>query len=406
MKRLLLAVTLSLTLLLAAVPVYADTVYVVQPGDTLSQIAVKTGISMQAIIAANGLTNPNLLFAGQRLVIPPTSYVPPASTPAAAALPAALPAVAPGATQGTYKVMAGDTLYKVSRLYGVTLQELAAANHMANYYVYVNQVLVIPVHGAPTATPTATPAPAAAAVVAPPSFSSRGVNGDYLVFENPVVGPDDTIWFDFQVTNTGGRLDYAVLSIHSDSGINGKSWTNDHLNGGQVLTWRDHISIDQPGNFLFYLAVCYDSKDACLSNQATWERLSKDVLVSVTLPGPWTGYNSRGVVGNAFFVEGVNHYTGDPIWFDFQVVNTNNGDVNYSVLSALVDGVAAGQSWTNSHLTGSQVLAWRDHIDHLGNGTYAFFLAICYSGKDQCMSNQGLWERLSNNVYVTVTDHP
>jgi murein DD-endopeptidase MepM/ murein hydrolase activator NlpD len=45
--------------------------YVVQAGDSLGSIANRYGISLQAVVNANGLTNPDLLSAGQVLVIPP-----------------------------------------------------------------------------------------------------------------------------------------------------------------------------------------------------------------------------------------------------------------------------------------------------------------------------------------------
>ncbi len=63
-------------LLLASVqPAYAqDTpsgpVYVVQLGDTLNVIAVKFGVTVDELIRANNLENPNMLSAGQELVIP------------------------------------------------------------------------------------------------------------------------------------------------------------------------------------------------------------------------------------------------------------------------------------------------------------------------------------------------
>ncbi len=44
--------------------------YTVQPGDTLSAIAARFGSSVQAIAAANGIANPNLIFVGQALTIP------------------------------------------------------------------------------------------------------------------------------------------------------------------------------------------------------------------------------------------------------------------------------------------------------------------------------------------------
>ncbi|MCX7622151.1 MAG: LysM domain-containing protein [Thermomicrobium sp.] len=44
--------------------------YVVQPGDTLYSIAVRFGVSLEALIEANGIEDPNRLQAGQVLVIP------------------------------------------------------------------------------------------------------------------------------------------------------------------------------------------------------------------------------------------------------------------------------------------------------------------------------------------------
>ncbi len=71
-----LASTLAVLLLMAASPMSAappaqnDEVYVVQPGDTLSAIALRFGVTAADIAAANSLSNPNLIFVGQRLVIP------------------------------------------------------------------------------------------------------------------------------------------------------------------------------------------------------------------------------------------------------------------------------------------------------------------------------------------------
>ena len=45
-------------------------VYVAQAGDSLSAIAARFGVSVQAIMSANGLANPNLVNVGQVLVIP------------------------------------------------------------------------------------------------------------------------------------------------------------------------------------------------------------------------------------------------------------------------------------------------------------------------------------------------
>ena len=49
--------------------------YVVQPGDTLGTIAQRYGVSLEAVVSANTLVNPNLLDVGQNLTIPvPTPF--------------------------------------------------------------------------------------------------------------------------------------------------------------------------------------------------------------------------------------------------------------------------------------------------------------------------------------------
>ena len=45
-------------------------VYVVQPGDTLDSIARRFGTTANALMSANDLTNPNLIYVGQRLNVP------------------------------------------------------------------------------------------------------------------------------------------------------------------------------------------------------------------------------------------------------------------------------------------------------------------------------------------------
>lgn len=47
-------------------------IIIVQPGDTLSALAQKYGTTVQDLVDANGLTNPDHILVGQRLVVPPT----------------------------------------------------------------------------------------------------------------------------------------------------------------------------------------------------------------------------------------------------------------------------------------------------------------------------------------------
>jgi LysM repeat protein len=70
--------------------------YVVQPGDTLSGIAEEFGTTVEEILAANGLTDPNAIQVGQTLLIPSLLSAPlPLDATAAISATDALTATAP-----------------------------------------------------------------------------------------------------------------------------------------------------------------------------------------------------------------------------------------------------------------------------------------------------------------------
>lgn len=62
-------------------PTPTPVIYVVQTGDTLIDIAIRFGVSVQAIMDANGLTDSRLIRAGSRLIIPPPPRTTPPATP-------------------------------------------------------------------------------------------------------------------------------------------------------------------------------------------------------------------------------------------------------------------------------------------------------------------------------------
>ena len=57
--------------------------YDVAKGDTLQGISDKLGIAIAELAAANGITDPNKIQAGQRLTVPPPAPPPAATTTAA-----------------------------------------------------------------------------------------------------------------------------------------------------------------------------------------------------------------------------------------------------------------------------------------------------------------------------------
>jgi LysM repeat protein len=73
------------------------TTHVVQPGENLSQIAQRYGVSVEAIVQVNGLEDPSLIYRGQTLIIPAPGEVLPTATPRpATATPQPAPPTATG----------------------------------------------------------------------------------------------------------------------------------------------------------------------------------------------------------------------------------------------------------------------------------------------------------------------
>jgi LysM repeat protein len=72
----------------SARPTVTPSTYVVQSGDTLGVIAQRYNLTLEQLMAANALTDPNVLNVGQTLIIPGNGYVPP---PPPTGTPGALP---------------------------------------------------------------------------------------------------------------------------------------------------------------------------------------------------------------------------------------------------------------------------------------------------------------------------
>ena len=103
-------------------------VYVVKPGEWLSRIASKNGVSLNALLAVNGFQKSTVIHPGQVIKLPAgTTTVSTGSngSPKAASNQAASNTVAVG---GSYTVRAGDSLSLIASRAGVTLNALLAVN--------------------------------------------------------------------------------------------------------------------------------------------------------------------------------------------------------------------------------------------------------------------------------------
>jgi LysM repeat protein len=114
-------------------------VHIVRWGETMYSIARRYGTSVQAVLNANGLSNPNYIYAGQRLIIPgggggggsaPSTGGGGGSAPSGGSV---------------HVVQRGQTLYSIARWYGTSVSAIMNANGLSNpNFIWVGQRLTIP----------------------------------------------------------------------------------------------------------------------------------------------------------------------------------------------------------------------------------------------------------------------
>ncbi len=101
----------------------SGTTYIVQSGDTLSGIAQRFGTTYQTLASLNGITDSDLIYAGQTIKVPENDSV---------------------SSQSAYTVQSGDTLSEIAERYGTTTSALVSLNGISNPDVIcVGQVIRI-----------------------------------------------------------------------------------------------------------------------------------------------------------------------------------------------------------------------------------------------------------------------
>ena len=195
-----------LLLAVAAVPAMAlDQVHIVQRGETLAVIALHYNVPISVLASRNGFTNRDLIFVGQRVVIPVVKSIPVRSP-------------------GPHTVRVGDSLPDIATLYGVPLEMILFLNRIdSSSAIWVGQPIQVPVSPIRRPqTPVIAPEPI---VVAPGATSHRvrpgdtlhaiarayGVDMRKLIAYNRLQNPD--LLFTGQVLEFPKHVDGAVPSI-------------------------------------------------------------------------------------------------------------------------------------------------------------------------------------------------
>ncbi len=130
----------------------APAVHIVEPGDTVSSIAQRFGLSTASVLALNGLSWRAAIFPGQQLALT-TAPVKKTAPP-------------PARTQaGRYTIVKGDTISTVAMRFGVSMTSILDANGLeSSSIIYPGQTLAIPGRE-PVALPQPAPAVGMAAAV-------------------------------------------------------------------------------------------------------------------------------------------------------------------------------------------------------------------------------------------------
>jgi membrane-bound lytic murein transglycosylase D len=108
--------------------------YRIVKGDTFWSVARKTGVPVEVIQEVNGLKKSSPLKAGAELMIPRTRAVTSASTEVKGA---------PDGRSIVHRVKSGETLWGISRHYGVSVEDLQKVNRLRGTALATGQKLMI-----------------------------------------------------------------------------------------------------------------------------------------------------------------------------------------------------------------------------------------------------------------------
>jgi len=185
-------------------------VYIVQKGDSLWDIALRFGVTMDALARANSISDTNQLSVGDQLVIPGLEGV-----------------------QGVLTAVAipyGETLNSLSRRYRVSVETITKLNHLTSTKeLYAGRSLIIPEQSADT------------------TFSQRAsIPPDYSLLELSVLQGSNPWTFVLQnaLPGTWGALPGDVLHILNDLSTENEINEEGHLSPGALPEAISEIILD------------------------------------------------------------------------------------------------------------------------------------------------------------------
>ncbi len=240
--------------------------HVVQPGETLFEIAQQYGLTIDALTQVNNLANPNIIVVGTSLKIPAVS--------SAVTRTATIPSNSTDVN--LHLVATGETLGQIAKQYNVSLSALANANGISDPNVIeVGDLLRIP-GGAPAVQDGSTTLRAmplmqqslplsceAAAVSMATAYWGNQVS-EWVFIENIPQNPNPHLGFRGSITGAfGGTDDYGVYAepfqpVLSNYGFNSDLFyangnadllTSQIDQGRPVVVWMTNLASAQPRSY-------------------------------------------------------------------------------------------------------------------------------------------------------------
>lgn len=264
-------------------PGYDTTTYhYVQTGDTLYRISVMYGVTTNDLLRWNPGINPNDLRAGQRIAVSggPTSPTAPIYTPPVASPPVYTPPSQPNQPSGAsyHVVQAGETLFRISKMYGVTVDQLMAWNRGvdANSLSIGQRLMVVPSSTAQPA-PVYTPPPAPVYTPPAPAYTPPSASSVHTVQQG------DTLYnisrrYNMSVEQLANlnnfRQPYPPLSIGQQLRVSSSNLVPDNL---APKTNTNYHTV-QAGENLYRIALRYGHTTEQVAN---WNNLSPPYNLSV-----------------------------------------------------------------------------------------------------------------------------
>lgn len=129
----------------------ASATYTVTRGDTLSSIASRYGVSVSSLMAANQLSNPNLIRIGKTLQVVGA----PAGSSGGTSAPSASTGSGKQLAGQRHAVKSGETISGIANRYGIRIADLVRWNGLVDGKLYAGASLVLYNPGSLPGTPSA-----------------------------------------------------------------------------------------------------------------------------------------------------------------------------------------------------------------------------------------------------------